>query len=151
MKTNAKLSGRWSRAGILVCLLMAASVTAACNKWLDVTNPGAIELPALENPNYINLMEAGVIGDFQPTMIWVALWSGGFSDELRNHMTYFENPQIDLRQVDEANGTYALSVFNPLHRTRFIADSVASRLKGLLGDTATRDVRLARVLAMAGY
>src|SRR5690606_36820027 len=49
------------------------------------------------------------------------------------------------------NDTYALAVCNGLHRARFMADTVASRYRVILGDTADNDVRYARVLAIGGY
>lgn len=151
MLTNANQIGRWSRAVLLVAVIAASGLTAACTDWLEVTNPGAIEPPDLENQNYIPLMVNGVLGDFQASFAWDALWSGVFTDELRNHHGYFENGEIDRREINEGNGTYALSIYNGLHRTRFLGDSVAGRLKNLLGDSASRNLSLARVLGMAGY
>jgi hypothetical protein len=42
-------------------------------------------------------------------------------------------------------------VFNGLHRARFLADSVASRYRTLLGDSVDHDLRYAGTLAFAGY
>lgn len=129
----------------------AAGVLAGCSDWLEVTDPGAIEDPALENPERIELMVNGVIGDFQPAFAWTALFSGVFVDELRNHHPFFENGEFDQRRVSETNGTYQLAVYNGLHRARFLADSVAGRLEELLADSVSRDLRLARVRAYGGY
>ncbi|HEV2130325.1 MAG TPA: hypothetical protein VGR27_04460 [Longimicrobiaceae bacterium] len=147
---GTKLRG-WSRAALLAGVLAAPGVLTGCEDWLSVTNPGAIEPPALENPTNIQLMVDGVIGDFQPAFAWTALWSGVFTDELRNHHTFFENPEIDRRDISETNGTYTAAVYNGLHRARFLADSVSTRLKVLLADSASRDLRLAQVLGYAGY
>lgn len=124
---------------------------AGCNDFLAVENPGAIETPALEDPAYISLMVNGAIGAFQPVFDMMAYRTAVFTDELRNHATYFEEPLIDQRRVEPINGTYVFFMYNPLQRSRFIADTVASRLKVLLADSASSDLRLARVQAYAGY
>jgi hypothetical protein len=137
---------------LLVALLVAgAGVASGCDDWLEVTNPGAIENPALEDPGYIDLMVNGVIGDFQPAFAWTAFFSTIFAGELQNHHAYFENGDMGRRAVEDINSTYTLAVYNGLHRARFLADSSASRLKVLLADSAGRDLRLARVLAYGGY
>jgi hypothetical protein len=140
-----------SRVVALAMAVFAATSLTACDEWLKVTNPGAIENPALENPAYLQLMYDGVVGDFQPAYAWTALFSGLFTDELRVTHTFFENLEIDQRRVSPANGTYALAVFNGLHRARFMADSVASRFRNLLADTVSNDVRYAQTMVFAGY
>src|SRR5918996_1792814 len=127
-------------AGVLAGFGLWAGL-AGCSDWLKVTNPGAVEPRALEDSVYIGLMVNGVIGDFQPAFAWTALFSGGFSDELRNHQGFFENVEIDRRDVNENNGTYMLAVYNGLHRVRFLADSVVTRINNLLGQAAASDLR----------
>lgn len=150
MRNNIK-SSRRVRALALAAAVLAASALTACDDWLEVTNPGAIENPALESPLYLQLMYDGVVGDFQPAHAWTALFSGMFTDELRVHHTFFENLDIDQRRVTDNNGTYALAVFNGLHRARFMADSVASRYQTMLGDTVANDIRFAQTLMFAAY
>lgn len=142
------LAPRWRR---LAMTLAAVLLAAGCNDPLKVVNPGAIEPPSLGSPNYIPLMVNGVVGEFQPAFGLDAYYSGLFTDELRNHHVYFEEGLIDRRQVLPENGTYVAGIYNPLHRTRWLADSVASRLKAMLGDSASRNLGLARVLAYGGY
>jgi hypothetical protein len=151
MRTKRMHALRWARAAALCVALGASASLAGCGDWLEVTNPGAIEPPALENTGYLQLMYDGAVGDFQPAYAWTALFSGAFTDELRMHHAFFENLEIDQRRVTENNGTYALAVFNGLHRARFMADSVAGRYRGLLGDTVSHDLRYGKLLAYAGY
>jgi len=136
---------------LLAGVVLAAGTFTACADWLKVTNPGAIDPPVLEDTTRIAFMVTGVIGDFQPAFAWTALFSGVLGDELRNHHSFFENGEIDRRAVGELNGTYISSVYNGLHRARFMGDSVAGRIKNLLGPPAAADLRLARVLAYGGY
>lgn len=138
----------WRLAAMLV-VAGATGALAACD--LEVTNPGAIENQVLNDTSYIDLMVNGVIGDFQGAYAWTALFSGSFTDELRNHHGYFENVEIDQRSVDPGNATYALSVYNGLHRARDLAEKTADHMRTLLGEEAESDLRLARVLAYGGY
>lgn len=151
MRTNTIRYERWSRAATFSFMVAVFATLPGCGDWLEVTNPGAIENPSLENPSYLQLMHDGVIGDFQPAFAWTALFSGAFTDELRMHHTFFENLEIDQRRVTENNGTYALGIFNGLHRARFLADSVAGRYRTLLSDSVANDVRYDRILGLAGY
>jgi hypothetical protein len=138
----------WARGAALIAALAAFT---ACDEFMEVTNPAAIDGDDLNDPDYIGLMMHGVIGDFQPAFAWTALWSGVFTDELRNHHGYFENGEIDRRKVGETNGTYQLSVYNGLHRARFLADSVTTRLQTIYADSAGSQLPVARTMAYSGY
>src|SRR5215211_1356890 len=116
MRTMTIMLTRRSRAVSLAVAVWLCATLTACADYLEVTNPGAIEIPALENPNYMQLMYDGVVGDFQASFAWTALFNGASTDELRMHQTFFENLEIDQRRVTENNVTYAQAVFNGLHR-----------------------------------
>ena len=122
----------------------------ACNDFLSVENPGAVETPQLDDPKYISLMVNGVVGEFQPVYPTLAYYGGVFVDELRNHHVFFEEGLIDQRAVLPENATYATLVYNPLQRTRFLADTAAEYIRAFEGDSASRDLRLARVQAYGG-
>ena len=128
--------------------LLAVSV-AACSDFLKVENPGAIEEQNVNNPAYMQLLVNGVIGEFQPAFTSIAMYSGVLTDELSGWHGFAENIEIDNRSVGLGNGTASLGVYIPLQSTRFLADSAATFVKAFLGDTASRDVRLARVLDYA--
>jgi hypothetical protein len=130
---------------------MLGALAVGCNDFLKASNPSAIQTDDLTNPLYINLMVNGVIGEFQGVVDDVNLRAGVFSDELFNNHGFFEEREIDKRNIDQGNGTYPLVLYVPMQRSRFLADSMAGRLKTFLGDTASRDLRLARVLAYAGH
>jgi len=140
------------RRGLVLPLTAAAlMVTSACNDFLKVKNPGAIEEPDINNPAYVPLLVNGVIGEFQPAFTSTVMYSGVFTDELANFHGFPENIDIDVRNVAIANGTYRDGVYTPLQSARFMADSVTGLLNSLLGAAANSDVRVARVLAYAGY
>jgi hypothetical protein len=139
------------RALVLPLTAAALMVTSACNDFLKVKNPGAIEEPEINNPAYIPLLVNGVIGEFQPAFTSDVMYSGVFTDELANFHGFPENIDIDVRNVAIASGTYRDGVYVPLQSARFMADSVAGLLNNFLGTAANSDVRVARVLAYAGY
>ena len=114
-------------------------------------NPGAIEEENINNPAYLSLLVNGVIGEFQPAFTSVSLYGAILSDEVSNWHGFSENIEIDNRSVGAGNGTASTGVYVPLQSTRFLADSTIGLLKNFLADTASRDVRLARVQAYAGY
>lgn len=137
-------------ASLLTAALLAVTM-AGCTDFLKVDNPGAIQEADVNNPAYAQLMVNGVVADFQNAFSGVALYSAIFTDELSNWHGYFENVDIDNRNVANNNGTYTGLVYSRLQATRFLGDSTASFLKSFEKDTVNRDPRLARVLDYAGY
>src|SRR4051794_9055383 len=129
----------------------AVVAAAACSQFLEVKNPGAIEEKNINNPAYLSLLVNGVIGEFQPAYTSVSLYGAVLSDEVSNWHGFSENIEIDNRSVGAGNGTMRDLVYVPMQSTRFLADSTIALLKQFLADTASRDVRLARVQAYAGY
>ena len=144
---SQRLSGRLPRA---VAVLAVAALAAGCNDFLKASNPSAIQENDLSNPLYINLMVNGVIGEYQPIVGVHMLRSGVFSDELFNNHGFLEEREIDKRNIDLGNGTWPAFYYTPLQRARFLADSVSGRLTAFFGDSANRDLRIARTLAYAG-
>ncbi len=137
-------------------LSTALGATAACNDFLNVTNPGAIPAESIADTAYVGLLVNGVIGEFQPMMSNYALHTAVFSDETRNNHVFFENRDLDKRTVAPENGTFALAVYNRLQRTRFLADTAAGLLKAFpIGptrtDTIARRIATTRVLAYGGH
>jgi len=140
-----------NRALTALTTLSLATSALGCNDFLAAENPGAVLVADLDDPRYASLIPNSVIGEFQPMHGNVAWWNAVYTDELYNRAVFFEEGLIDRREVTDVNGTYSFFIYGPLHRTRFMADDGAARLKRILGDTATRDLRLARVLAYGGY
>jgi hypothetical protein len=149
MDTTIRDSGRRARR-IAVALVLAVSAVA-CEDFLEAENPGAIEETNLTDAKYVTLIAQGVIGEFQFMHGNVAYWNAVFADELFNRATFFEEPLIDQRNITPENGTYSTFLYGPLHRSRWLADDGVRRLKMILGDTASRDLRVARSLAYGGY
>jgi hypothetical protein len=140
------LSARRTLAG---AALLAVTTLGACDSLLEVENPQVVEPEELNDPYYLTLLQNGVVGDFQRAYDDVVLFGGVFTDELRNHASFAEEPLIDQRQVESNNGTVAL-VYTQLQRTRALSDSSIGRFRALRADSAEFDLRLARVLAYGG-
>lgn len=151
IRTYTRARARIVRLGAAAALVAAPALLTACEEFLRADNPSAIQVEQLDDTAQITIMVNGVIGEFQPQFSEGAMWHGLFTDEVRNHHAFFENPLIDRREITPDNGTYSFFFYTPLHRARFLADTVAGRLRALLGAAATSDSRLARVLTYAGY
>ena len=150
MFTTPKISRR-TRALRLLGIAGVAVTLGACNDFLTAKNPGAIDGDRLGDSTYINLLVNGVIGEFQPMLNNVTLWSAKFSDETRNHHVFSEEIDFDTRRIAPENGTYSFFVYGPMQRTRFLGDSVAARLKLILPDSSGLSLRIARSLALGAY
>lgn len=148
--THNGFGARLGRTVRAAAVLAAALAAGACTDFLQADNPGSIEADDVTDVRYATLLTNGVIGEFQPMLGYVTWWNAIFTDELHNRATFFEEGMIDRREVTPDNGTYSFFYSGNLHRTRFLADDAASRLKEALGDSASRDLRLARVQAYGG-
>jgi hypothetical protein len=137
------------RTAALGVAIAASGALAGCGGLLDVENPQAIDVENLDDPFYLGLLTNGVVGDFQRAYDDLIYYAAVFTDELRNHTTIVEEQLIDQRFVDPDNGTAAIA-YTTIQRARFLADSTVGRFKALRGDSASSDLRMARVLAYAG-
>jgi len=132
-------------------LAIAFAGFAGCNDFLSADNPGAIEEPDVNSPAYIGLIANGPIFAFQAAHGDVTYWNGQFVDELYNRAVFVEEGQIDRRELYSDMSYINAFIYAPLQRARFLGDDGAVRLKILLADSASRDLRVGRSLAYAGY
>lgn len=136
-------------AGALAAVALAGSL-GACSDLLSVENPGAILEGSLNDPALVNLLVNSVVGDFQATYTDLAYYGAVLTDEVVTGHNFETIIQMDLRIMDDANGTLNTQIYTPLQKARFAADSVSGRLRTLIPN-AEQDVRLATTLAYAGY
>lgn len=134
-----------------VGLAAAVAASAACSDFLSVDNPGSVDVGNLADSANANLLVNGAIGEFQSMIATSSLWGAILSDEaMSGHVNASYGP-IDRRDFNELNDIVA-GVYSPLQRARYAGDTVAGRLKGYEGDAAAAtDLRVARMLAFAGY
>lgn len=128
----------------------AMATATACNDFLVAENPGAVEEPDVNNPAYVGLIANGPIYAFQLAYTDASYWNAQFVDELFNRATFAEEGQIDRRELFSDMTYINAFIYAPMQRSRFLGEDAARRLKVLLGDTASRDLRVARSLAYAG-
>src|SRR5678816_2287901 len=140
--------GRVVKAGAIV---LACAVIAACSEFLVAENPGAIEEPDVNQLAYVNLLANGPISSFQFSHSENTYWNAQLSDELYNRAVFVEEGQIDRREMYSDMTYINAFMYGPAQRARYSGEDAAARLKVILGDTATRDLRVARSLAYAGY
>jgi hypothetical protein len=156
METIDHKASRWVRALVATGALAAAGFVAACEDFLTAENPAAIPVERLDDTSLVDLMHNSAIAALQGhsvdnTYFWLTYLSAIFTDELRNHHVFFEEGLYDQRRVTVDNSYNSVFTYSPLQRGRWLADSIAGRMRAIYADSALRDVRLARVYAMAGY
>lgn len=139
------------RRALLAGLALTAATATACTNFLEAENPGAVEEPDVTNPSYITLIANGPIYAFQLAHTDMTYWNAQFTDEIFNRAVFVEEGQIDRRDLFSDMTYINAFVYAPMQRSRFLSEDGARRMKLLLGDTATRDLRVARSLAYAGY
>ncbi len=148
--TIPRTSRRRRLFSIATCALTMAAATA-CNDFLVADNPGAVEEPNVTDPAYTTLIANGPIYAFQLAYTDASYWNSQFTDELFNRAVFVEEGQIDRRDLYSDMTYINAFIYAPLQRARYSGEDATRRLKTLLGDTASRDLRVARTLAYAGY
>ena len=138
------------RLATLGALVLGAAAAGACNDFLQAANPGAVEETDVNQPQYVGLLLNGIIGEFQTAYGNITWWNAVFSDEVYNRNVFFEEGLIDQRRVGPENGTYSTFMYNRIQRARYLADDGVVRMKSILGDSAGKDLRVARALAYGG-
>jgi hypothetical protein len=152
--THTTTPRRPARRAAAALLAAALGLTAGCSDFLVAENPGAIEADDLNSLGYVSLLANGAIFGFQSAQDDLTYWNGQFTDELvnRNNVNPFvEEGQIDRRELRSDMTYIPAFIYSPMQRARFLAEDAATRLTAILGDSASRDLRVARALAYAGY
>ncbi len=151
MTTFIPSRGRFRAAYTLAVCTLAVGAITACGDFLTAENPGAVEEPDVNNPAYATMIANGPIYAFQLGYTDATYWNGQFTDELFNRAVFVEEGQIDRRELYSDMTYINAFVYAPLQRARYLGEDAARRLGVILGDTASRDLRVARSLAYAGY
>lgn len=130
---------------------LAFAGTAACTDFLIADNPGAVQVDDVNSPAYAGLIANGPIYAYQLAHTEITYWNGQLVDELFNRAVFVEEGQIDRRELYSDMTYINAFLYAPLQRARYLGEDAASRLKLILGDSASRDLRVARSLAYAGH
>lgn len=149
MRTPKKLSA-WPT---LLLVLIGGGVMAGCESvddLLKADNPAAIGEPDLNDPTLVPILVNSVVGALAAWYDDPFIWRGSMlTDEQITGINWEQTARLNLRIVrfDEGDAT---GMFNAASRYRFMADSIASRLRTLL-DNPAQNRNMALVLAHAGY
>ena len=147
-------AGRLGRLTVLGAVALALGSATACENFLTADNPGAVEADDLNNPAYASLIANGPIYAFQDAWDDDTYWNGQFTDEIINRNgpnPFIEEGQIDRRELYSDMSYITAFMYSPMQRARFLTEDAVRRLTVILGDTVSRDLRVARALAYGGY
>ena len=127
-----------------------ALLGASCSDFLVADNPGAVRATDVNDPAYVALIANAPIFAFQNSIDDVTYWNAQFTDELWNRAVFVEEGQIDRRDM-YAEMTYITAfMYNPLQRSRFLAEDAAKRLKTIISpDSSGRFLPIGRAHAYA--
>jgi hypothetical protein len=139
-----------ARARSVLAAMALPALLGACDSLLDVQNPSYIAEGDLNDPELVDFMVNGVVGEFQRMYTPQAMYAAIFTDELVTGGTFYANRPWDKRLLDD-NHPYVTSRYAAVHRARGAADSLATRVETLLGDKASSHLGLARARAYGGY
>jgi hypothetical protein len=144
---------RAARVLVLSAAVAGSGLLAACNDFLTADNPAAVPVERLSDTTLVDLMANSAIAGIQgANYFWYAFLGANFTDELRTTPAVFvDQGTFDQRRVTVDNSYNSVFTYGPIQRARWLADSVAGRMRVIYGDSATRDLRLARTYAIAGY
>ena len=142
---------RSARRALLAVATLGIAAVGACSDFLVAENPAAIEEPDLNTVGYVSLLTNGPIYAFQLAHTDLTYWNAAFTDELVNRAVFPEEGQIDRRELFSDMTYINAFIYAPMQRARFLGEDAAKRLKVILGDSATRDLRVARSLTYAGH
>jgi hypothetical protein len=131
--------------------ILLLAVLPACNDFLTATNPGAVEEPDVNIPQNADILVNGAVGTYQFSHSEITYWNAQLTDELFNRAVFAEEGDIDRRNLYSDMTYINAFMYGPAQRARYAGDDASARLKTILGDTASRDLRLARSLAYAGH
>jgi hypothetical protein len=143
---------RVARRSAVIGVLALAGSAGACSDFLAADNPAAVQVDRLSDTSLVDLMHNSAIAGLGGSAnFWYAWLSGTFTDELRNTHVFSDEMLYDQRRVTVDNSYNSVFTYGPIQRARWLADSVAGRMRTIYGDSASRDARLARVHAISGY
>jgi hypothetical protein len=150
--TSSRLP-RLARVLAVAASVGVAGVLGACSDFLTADNPAAVPVERLADTSLVELMANSVTAGIQSqNYFWFAFLGANFTDELRTTPAVFvDQGTFDQRRVTVDNSYNSVFTYAPIQRARWLADSVAGRMRAIYPDSATRDLRLARTYAIAGY
>lgn len=140
---------RYLRTTLTSLLLTGVLVTAACEGFLEVTNPGGIQDTGLNDPVVFPPMVFGMQEDFGVALTYIAMDAGVWADEWRYAGTGTTGYNYDqgIIRDDEIGGHW-----NRMHRARWVAENGIERMLQVWGpDLFANSVLGIRAHLLAGF
>jgi starch-binding outer membrane protein, SusD/RagB family len=143
-------------------LAVVMGMNTACDKLLDVDNPGQVPADALADPSLMTVLEAAAMQQFQCAFAqWVST-AGMLSGEYWSANGFVDNHPWEWRgivQIKGASGscpanraTTSMGFYTPMQQARFQLDDLAKRAAEFTDQQLTAKQRiLTEAKAYAGY
>lgn len=152
------------RAIVLVTLVVAAGLTAACdtNRLLDVTTPSQVPVEILDQPGNATLMINSMVGDYQCALGAAVVVEGLISGEMNDAQLGAAQWDYARRTANtQTNGIYGTSgcigpqgigIYLPLSTARYDADhAIANLTKWTDAEVSNRTSLLAVANLYSGF
>jgi hypothetical protein len=138
------------RLRLLVVGVALIFASAACDRVLEVSNPGDVTEEGLQGEEALPVVVNGVYGDFQETYDEIVYQAALFADELVHSGSFPHLNQFDRRELTPPNVGLE-ETYTDLGTARFTADRAVTNIREVLGAEAESSPLLATALAFAGY
>ena len=130
-------------------ILVATLTIAACSDFLEVEDPGSFTDEALNDPTALQAVANGVESDLM-TLIYDMAWNTGLmSDEYMHTGTWNPSDDLDKGRAPILGGSGGVQ--STLLQRRTAAQRAQERFQNVMGDTANKNVLMARVVAAEGW
>jgi hypothetical protein len=143
------------RKWIRVCAAVAVVALGACSfdDILQVDNPDAIQLDALDDVELAEVQVNGVVDQFYSTYVGTVIEYAGYpTDEVLTGLNWEDYARVSQRIISYLEGPTA-GIFEGLSKGLRMGDEVAERIRGWIPDNPSKNLQdeLALTLAIAGY
>jgi hypothetical protein len=144
--------GRLSRY-LAIGALVLTLPTVACEGILDVKDPANLTADDFEGAIPVSLVTTGIRGEFQGMFDYYTLYTGMLADEFILAGTFPYRQEFDDRRVFDNNAGLLNDVYNPLSRSRFMADTGVVMLEAAIGTDidGVTDAELREAIAIGSY
>ena len=135
---------------LLGALVLGVVAFVGCDELLKVENPAEIPITDLADPQLIEVLKNGSIGDFTDMYDDPFIWRGSFfTDEQITGINWEQTARLNQRIVsfDEGDPDF---MFSELSESVRQSEDAATRIRALIDDPG-QNTNLATVLAFAGY
>ncbi|MDH5644327.1 MAG: RagB/SusD family nutrient uptake outer membrane protein [Gemmatimonadota bacterium] len=113
---------------------MMAGFVAACDNPLAVKAPGVLTADELTGPGAIGSVVNGIVGDFAEALDNYVLYTSMFTDEMILAGTFPTRKEVDERRIVPDNATVTGGLYEPIHVSRFSADTAAVNFSAAQSD-----------------